>query len=55
MASNQNRENKRYRNVCISLNSAEYEELLGKALQAGVKPSVVARRMLLEHIRFFAQ
>ena len=54
MGSNQNRENKRARTVTLSLNPGEYEELLGKATKAGLKPSVVARRMLLEHIRFFA-
>ena len=55
MGMNTNRENKKTKNVTISLNPAEYEELLGKATQVGLKPSVVARRLLLEHIRFFAQ
>ena len=54
MGMNTNRENKRAKSVTICLNPAEYEELLGKATQAGMKPAVIARRLLLEHIRFFA-
>ena len=54
MGMNLNREDKRAKTVTICLNPAAYEELLGKATQAGMQPAVIARRLLLEHIRFFA-
>lgn len=55
MGHNTNRTNKRSSHVTLALSPAEYEELAAKAATYGMKPSSVARRLLLEHIRFFAQ
>ena len=55
MGHNTNRTNKRSSHITLALSPAEYEELEAKAAEIGLKPSTVARRMLLEHIRFFAQ
>lgn len=55
MGHNTNRANKRSSHVTLSLSPSEYEELEAKAAEKGLKPATVARRLLLEHIRFFAQ
>lgn len=55
MGMNKNSVNKRRQTVTLSFNDEEYQELTDKAAEIGLKPSTVARRMLLEHIRFFAQ
>jgi hypothetical protein len=49
-----NRVNPKRKNVTLSFNDSEYKELVDKAKQIGLSPSTVARRLLLEHIRFFA-
>lgn len=54
MGSNLNRANPKRKNVTLSFNDSEYKELVDKAKQIGLSPSTVARRLLLEHIRFFA-
>ena len=54
MGHNTNRANKRRSTVTLSFTPTEYEELEAKAAEIGLKPSTVARRLLLEHIRFFA-
>jgi len=55
MGMNKNTTNKRLKSVTMCLNPEEYQELVNKAEQVGMKPSVIARRLLLEHIRFYAQ
>ena len=54
MGMNKNSVNKKGKHVTLSFNDEEYQELVDKATEIGLKPSTVARRMLLEHIRFFA-
>ena len=55
MGQNLNRENKRTHKVTLSFTTDEFAELESKAIAEGFKPSTVARRLLLEHLRFFAK